>query len=1049
MGISGTQPVTQDGDQSQLLSLPLGKSAVVLGAPGTGKTTALLGYLSHLISEGTLKGSEVLYITPNRQSATAMRDQVTLRLGVTTEGPIVRSVDSVAHELTTESTSKSVTLLTGAEQDKLLKETLEAIDEHNPISWPESLPSDVRETSSFRTELREFIMRMSELGVMPEDLKTLANDKVSLDTKVIWDALAVVAEEYWRSADNTDDRKFDSASLLAVAASHVATAERSELRDRIRLILVDDAQEMTVGFLNLLLAWRKRPGVSVVMAGNANIAAGTFRGVAVKFKDLIPKFNFDTSILLTTSYRLGPILHDAYVNVANHILVTGTETKDRKAEHFAAKTNGVLRRLAAPSEAAQARRIADVLREWHSLGFASWGDMLVVTRTSRQALQLEQALGRHGIPSRKDVSRVILKDEPGARWVLDAAKLAYEPEDPFAHAEVLGGYKERAASTKLGEETARAVGLLTSPLGGLDPLAIRRLRLGLRAEALEATGGAESPQIASDVLLCSAMAHPAEFAAVSDPAADRAAAVATAIHKAREIAKTGTVEDVIWHLWTSAGIQAQLVELAKGRDIEADDANRQLDAIVALQNSARRWVERNPKESGKTFITELLDAKVPDDSLAPARVSSSVLVTTPAQLNGLEFKHVVIAGLQDGVWPNLRPRNSLLHADLLEQALKDEPATPTDALSERNTVRSQEYAMFALAFTRASESVVLSAVENEEEQASPLARALVPEPEPFQSTPSTLRGYVGMLRARLVDAHAAGGTDAEAATLLTELAEAGVSGASPDEWFGLLGPSTTEVAFPAGKELNLSPSGLEKLEDGTFSWFLDRIASTESGSAQGVGVVVHKAFEAATGPGPGTLEVMTAAIRELWPQIHFDSPWAGKAKLHAIEKALPSIIDYLEEAAAANREFVGAECQIKLQLDEDTIVSGRIDRVERDVESDGLYIVDLKTSKEAITGPKALANLQLQVYQLAITENAIEGLTSTRSIGAALLYPLDKGSVRKQPELSSNDIEALKEKLRDLALRIRSDDFQEAAETPGYGSKFRYEMHFIPEVSAE
>ncbi|WP_284234226.1 AAA family ATPase [Arenivirga flava] len=111
-----------------VLSLPPEASAVVLGAPGTGKTGALLGLLERRLAQGALAADEAVILAPSRQAATRLRDVAGVRLGVPTNGPLVRTVTSLAFDLVgaarLEAGLEPPRLLSGAEQDRVIAELL-------------------------------------------------------------------------------------------------------------------------------------------------------------------------------------------------------------------------------------------------------------------------------------------------------------------------------------------------------------------------------------------------------------------------------------------------------------------------------------------------------------------------------------------------------------------------------------------------------------------------------------------------------------------------------------------------------------------------------------------------------------------------------------------------------------------------------------------------------------------------------------------------------------------------------------------------------------
>src|SRR5690606_35682914 len=211
---------------------------------------------------------------------------------------------------------------------------------------------------------------------------------------------------------------------------------------------------------------------------------------------------------------------------------------------------------------------------------------------------------------------------------------------------------------------------------------------------------------------------------------------------------------------------------ALGTGIEASEANRDLDGVVALFAAAKRFVEQRPTEGMLEFLEHVLDSDIADDLLAPPRVDDAVLVATPSALVGLEFRTVVIASLQDGGWPNLRPRGSLLAPQRLVRVLEGRDVGTID---ERKLVLDDELRLFALAVSRASERVVLAAVDNDDETRSVLF-SLAPEAVPLAATsaaPLTLRGLTGRLRRDLIASDSTPVRRGQAAAALARLAAEG------------------------------------------------------------------------------------------------------------------------------------------------------------------------------------------------------------------------------------------------------------------------------------
>ncbi len=85
---SGAAPVL-DPHQRAVVALPIDASGVVVGAPGSGKTTALIARVAALVEAG-VDPDALLVLTPSRQTATALRDRLALAVARATSGPIAQ-----------------------------------------------------------------------------------------------------------------------------------------------------------------------------------------------------------------------------------------------------------------------------------------------------------------------------------------------------------------------------------------------------------------------------------------------------------------------------------------------------------------------------------------------------------------------------------------------------------------------------------------------------------------------------------------------------------------------------------------------------------------------------------------------------------------------------------------------------------------------------------------------------------------------------------------------------------------------------------------------
>ncbi|MFE6967491.1 PD-(D/E)XK nuclease family protein [Agromyces sp. NPDC057679] len=1041
-----------------------GGHAAVFGAPGSGKTSLAIELVADRIERLGHSSDEVLVVSATRTAATALRDALAVRLGLTTRGPLARTANSIAFQLVRAYTGTSVTLLTGAEHDHIVGELLDGgIRDGFGPEWPDPLTPEVRVLRGFRTELRDLLMRAVEHGVDAEALARLGERCERPE----WVAAADFLAEYDEVKAQLRPNQFDSAELAAFAAAVVrrspADAEAAAalgLLARLRLIVVDDAQEATEATAALLGAFAAR-GVQVVAIGDPDVASNGFRGGRPELlgalsnvldgapveRRVLPVVHRGTAelraVVQSATAHIGAALGGAHrvATVAGASAHEGGQ--DAAAETPAPAEQPASARAArpplapvvgveAPSHAAECRAVAAVLRERHLLDGVPWSEMAVVLRSGGDVPAFERGLALAEVPTAGSAARTALRDAPAAAALLTAASLVLEREPLTAEL---------------------AVSLLTGPIGRLDGVGLRRLRLALRHEEL-ANGGDRT----GDELLVEALGAPGGFDSIDAAPARRAARLAKLVASARAEAVRGrTVEELLWALWEGSGLAAEWGAQAAGTGVLADEANRSLDAAVALFAAAQRFVEREPDAPAVRFVDEVFASELPEDSLAPQRSAETVLVTTPPALIGRSFAVVVVAGLQDGVWPNLRPRGTLLHAGLLARTAAavraGAPLPAVESVPEaRVAVRSDELRLFALAASRAERQLVLSCTANDDEQPSMLMGYAPDRLRAPRGRPLHLRGLVGALRRETI-----GSPAGEAPAALALLAEAGVPGAHPDDWYGLAAPSTTaplvDLAGDPDAVVAVSPSQIDRVEESPLGWFIDHVASPPSGIAASIGTIVHAVVEeaGARDDGDTSIETLWAGVEERLREVRFEAGWVAERERRGARRMAEGAAGYLAGFADDGKVLLEAEGRFTLELGR-VRITGTIDRVE--ASADGTtVIVDLKTGRTPPTAAQTAAHPQLAAYQLAARAGAVPNRGTLG--GAKLVYLAKPASGNAYTERAQqpfdDEAEALfRERLEAVARTMAGAAFDGPAEL-GFGSRFgawQYRVHLVPAVSA-
>jgi RecB family exonuclease len=671
--------------------------------------------------------------------------------------------------------------------------------------------------------------------------------------------------------------------------------------------------------------------------------------------------------------------------------------------------------LSLRSTAEEYDAVARVLRERHVRDGVPWRDCAVIAHDTRQVAALEAELSAREVPARSaGPGRALGAVRPVAD-LLRLVELASRDEWSF-------------------EEVSAA---LVGTYGRLDVIELRRLRSALRhgelrrlleAKVEEAEHAEDSDQAAHAEhaetgersgrdLVLSAMRQPLEFDLLDTREARRAGSLARTLQALREDLDRGaTAHELLWTAWDRSGLARTWAELARGNGPLAEQAHRDLDALVALFQAAKRFVERSLDADPRVFVRSILDSGVAEDRLEAPTRDDSVRIMTPAGALGMEFDTVVVAGVQDGVWPNTRLRGSLLDTWRLADAATRADGETMGAFDRRRAAMHDELRLLARALSRATARLIVTAV-NDDDTGPSVFFELLPDPEPFElDHPVSLRGLVARHRRTLTlqsvrtptvagpraaptTAGRAANSEEHAAEQLALLADAGVPGAAPRDWYGVSGPTSTgPLRDLAREDIRVSPSRLHALEECELNWVIADLGGDPGGTTAGLGTIIHAALEHAAGHDEAAL---WAEVQSRWGELTFEAAWRDRAEQTRARDLVRRLHLYLRRFDDGGGTLIGAEPHFEVEIplddtplggarpatDEEhrVILSGYIDRVELTPEGT-VVILDLKTGKrEPQTDAKVLDNPQLGAYQLAFESGAIPEANGHAPGGAKLL----------------------------------------------------------------
>jgi len=1016
--VSAAEPPALDPSQAQVVG-HAGGPLLVLAGPGTGKTTAIVESVVDRIAGRALDPGRVLVLTFSRKAAQELRERITLRLDRTTTEPLALTFHSYAYALVRRESvlagAEPPVLLSGPEQLQEVTRLLRGEASDGAARWPQRL-RPLLAARGFAAELRDFLLRAAERGLDGPGLARVGQRSGRDD----WVAAGRFLTRYAARFDLAPVPAYDYAEIIRIAAQLLA---RPEVRQRERLaydvVLVDEYQDTDPAQEDMLHALAG-DGRELIAVGDPDQSIYAFRGAD---SDAIGRFpaRFLTAdgrparvIALRTSRRSGAVLLAASRRVAARLpavrLAEARASSDliSQRDHRAlvplpSAGLGEARVAIAASERQEAALIADVLRRAHLIDQVPWSSMAVLVRSAvRQVPALQRALSGAGVPVAVAGDELPLAEDPATRPLLRLIGCALD---------------ERALTEEV------AADLLTGPLGGTDALGVRRLLRLLRQPrsepAAESWPDAESGQDSEPGPLAAALRDPSRLApagwrpgralAAATDALAAARHVARLIDVARTAAATGTAQEVLWAVWDASGLAGRWQEASAVGGTSGATADADLDAVLALFDAAARFDTRMPPGSMPLFLDGLTSQEIAGETLAErAQPGETVTISTAHRAKGLEWEVVVVAGAQEGVWPDLRLRGSLLSMDELVDAADRgltagqdrQPGHDAAAAALASKLLDEERRLFYVAITRARRSLVVTAVggDDSEERPSRFLAELAGDEIPIEEAARTGRRWLSLpaltadLRRATADLALPASVRRAAAAQLARLAAAGVNGASPDQWYALTRWSGTGPISDG--EVRISPSQVDKFVTCGLRWLIESAVGASSPPVAGhLGTVIHAAA-ALVAEGADQADI-ARRIDEIWHRLDFGSVWYSVKQRENAQQMIDRFIDWQRRD---DRELVAVEQKLRVRID-DVLISGQVDRLERD-EHGRAVVVDLKTGSSKPSAAELDRNPQLGVYQLAVLLGAFAELGAAEPGGAELVQ-VGKAAKAKQAAVQS------------------------------------------------
>ena len=953
-------PLDLTGEQLQVTQNAHARLRVLAG-PGTGKTSTLVESVAERVQNRRVAPEQILVLTFSRRAAADLSGRIGRRLGLTTRTSMVRTLHSFAFAVVRAQAVRAAEpaprLLAAGEADHMVRELLSGHLLGGGQPWPDYLLGALR-SETFAAELREILLRAAGLGVGPQRMIELGRRHKQPE----WVAIGQFAREYQQVSDlrqgisglgvALDQAELTAAALAALRRDDVLSAEQRQ----VRRIFVDEYQDVDPGQAALISELAKGADELVVF-GDPDQSIYSFRGAEpTALRDV----EVDSTVSLTRSRRLPGALLVGTRRIAARL--AGPADHRRLSCPTTAQADGRVDVKIFSTAAREAAYLADEMRRAHLLQGIPWSAMAILLRSTSTGLTaLTRACGVAGVPVAVGHHSESPATEPVVAALLSVVECGVDPA-------VLTG--------------ERALELLASPLGGIDVLGIRRIRRALRAARPD---GGSSPDLLASVLAGAPISE-----TVAEDLRRPLRRMRTLLGIARAGASSATAEQVLWDLWCASDVEAALVAAAERGGAVGQRADRTLDAVLDMFAMAAELVDRVPLAGVAAFLDQVGGHRLQPDR-GVARQDEAVSILSAHASKGLEWDLVAVAGVQEGTWPDLRVRGSLLDGRaLLDRAVGLEPTHPGAG------TLAEERRLFYVACTRARRTLITTGVANQDVAPSRFLQELSGAGDDLpviQDGPAPSDGggdrrglhltdLLADLRRAVTDPTTGVAAAEAAAAHLARLAAAGVPGAHPDDWYGLAGSSTAGPPVAPGSEIRVSPSLMESLSTCALRAVLERRGGrTEPGQAQIEGIVVHAmAHGLASGVAEDDLRAEVEAFLARQDRL---PPW----QLDRTRRGLLSMLAAARAWVRDNhppRTLIGSELDMDLPIptasgapDEHPIrLVGRIDWLSA-LPDGSVMVTDFKTGAKVPTKAEGQANAQLATYQAAI---ALGAFASDKSI---------------------------------------------------------------------
>jgi DNA helicase II / ATP-dependent DNA helicase PcrA len=578
---------------------------LILAGAGSGKTRVITSRIAYLVGNGHAEPHEVLAVTFTNKAAEEMRARVEALLGSDVSGMWVSTFHSLCARLLRREApaiglSRDFVIYDSSDQLTVVKQALKSLHVDESFVQPRAALSRISHAKN-RMEGPEAVEANAGWNRRDEHI-------------------AKVYAYYLNALKESNALDFDDLLLRTVELFEQSERVRTKYAEQFKFVMVDEYQDTNRPQYLLItrLAGMHR---NLCVVGDPDQSIYKWRGADLRnILDFEQDFGEAKIVKLERNYRSTQIILDA----ASAVISQNRNRKDKRL-WTDRKGGDRIVYFRGGDELEEADFITRTARG--ALADDVEATVAVLYRTNAQSRTIEDALMREGV-AYKVVGGVRFYERKEIKDALAYMRLIINPHDDVSLRRVIN-----VPARGIGKGVMEAVEQL--PADDDDSLmdALPLLAAGLKP-ALSANS------------LWARLVRGLERRAFPGRAAASLTAFRDLIVRLTEMARQESVSIAIGKMLDQSGYLQDL------REERSEDAESRVENLAELVSAAREYESREPEPSLGGFVDRL--SLLSDVDEEQGARDARVWMMTLHSAKGLEFPVVVLAGLEEGLFPHSR-----------------------------------------------------------------------------------------------------------------------------------------------------------------------------------------------------------------------------------------------------------------------------------------------------------------------------------------------------------------------------------------------------------